>query len=89
MQDTEGLYGDGGESSTPPKSSEREDSGAKTAVIPAELCPGMQVGDEIRLRIVSSDEDSYEVSYEPEGEAPNRNTGSVSPEPDEMSSMME
>lgn len=37
-----------------------------TAVVPSELCPGMKVGDEMVVKIVSVDDDSYEISYAPE-----------------------
>lgn len=66
MQDSPSLYGeDDSSSDTPPADQSGEYNGKDTAVLPAELCPGMKVGDEIKLKIVSADEDSYEVAYEP------------------------
>ena len=37
-----------------------------TAVVPSELCPGMKVGDEMVVKILSVDDDSYEIAYAPE-----------------------
>lgn len=37
-----------------------------TAVVPSELCPGMKVGDEMVVKIISVDDDSYEIAYAPE-----------------------
>ena len=93
MQDNEDLYSDGAPNA--PESAgaddEKESSeGAKTAVIPKELCPDMKVGDELGLRIVRVNEGDYEVEYEPKGESEE-----AAPEPakapDEgsMASMME
>lgn len=50
---------------SPEQSEERRDS-EKTALIPSSLCPGMDVGDEVVLKIVGVHEDEYEVSYSPE-----------------------
>jgi hypothetical protein len=67
----------------------------KTAVLPSELCPGMKAGEQIILRIVGVDKDSYEVAYEPEekgeeGEMEGKVTApQTSPGASEMSSMME
>lgn len=44
-----------------------KESDSKTFVIPKEICPGMESGDSINLKIVRAGEDSYEVVYEPEG----------------------
>lgn len=44
-----------------------EDSG-ETALIPKSLCPGMKPGDTLTMRIVSEQEDEYEVAYEQEEE---------------------
>jgi len=38
-----------------------------TAVVPSELCPGMKVGDEMVVKILSVDDDSYEIGYAPKG----------------------
>ncbi len=62
MQDSSDIYGEGqGDEAA---DSGDNDSGQQTAVIPSEMCPGMKVGDEITLRIVGSDENSYEVAYD-------------------------
>lgn len=43
---------------------EKENSeGAKTAVIPQEVCPGMSVGDMIPLKVTRVNEGDYECEY--------------------------
>lgn len=95
MQDSPSpsLYGDDESPGADPQPEENpEDKGKQTAVLPAEICPGMKVGDEIKLRIVSADEDSYEVSYdkgaEEPGDDPAAKANATVPD-DAMSSMME
>ena len=92
----EDYYGDGespagGGAKAPEESGgdEPHDTGT-TAVVPSELCPGMKVGDEMVLKIVGVDDDSYEVAYAPkegrgEEEAP---TPASAPE-GSMQSMMD
>lgn len=64
-------YDDGGSAPAPVDSgashqeSQDQDYG-QTAVIPKELCPDMNVGDEVVLRIVRGNEDSWEVAYAPD-----------------------
>lgn len=45
---------------------EREDGEEKTALIPSRLCPGMEVGDEVVLKITAIHDGEYEVAYAPE-----------------------
>lgn len=63
-----------------------------TAVVPAELCPGMKVGDEMVVKIIGVDDDSYEISYAPKGgkdeEAGEGEASAPAPE-GSMASMME
>lgn len=46
------------------KNNSPHDTGT-TAVVPSELCPGMKVGDEMVVKILSVDDDSYEIGYAP------------------------
>lgn len=50
---------------SPEKHEERQDN-ERTTLIPSSLCPGMDVGEEIVLKIVGVHEDEYEVAYAPE-----------------------
>jgi hypothetical protein len=64
-----------------------------TAVVPSELCPGMKVGDEMVVKILSVDDDSYEVAYapdkgKPKAEEPESEGEAQVPE-GSMASMME
>lgn len=45
---------------------EREDGEEKTVLIPSSLCPGMEVGDEVVLKITAIHDGEYEVAYAPE-----------------------
>lgn len=49
-----------------PEAMDEERDSKKTALIPESLCPGMDVGDEVVLKIVGVHEDEYEVAYAPE-----------------------
>ena len=63
-----------------------------TAVVPSELCPGMKVGDEMVLKIVGVDDDSYEVAYAPKEGKPDEQeeAPAQAPAPEgSMASMME
>jgi hypothetical protein len=63
-----------------------------TAVVPSELCPGMKVGDEMVLKIVGVDDDSYEVAYAPKEGKPDEQEETPAPAsaPEgSMASMME
>lgn len=53
---------------------ESKDQG-QTAIVPSELCPGMKVGDTMTVKIVSVDEDSYEISYVDKGKGGDEETG--------------
>jgi hypothetical protein len=97
MPNQESLYGEDEPSPAPNPNGEEgggdpkgDDQGKQTAVLPAEMCPGMKAGDEIKLRIVSADEDSYEVSYEPEDKGPEKGASEPQAEVPEgsMASMM-
>lgn len=43
-----------------------EEGEEKTALIPSSLCPGMEVGDEVVLKITAIHDGEYEVAYAPE-----------------------
>jgi len=64
-----------------------------TAVVPSELCPGMKVGDEMVVKILSVDDDSYEIGYAPkEGKGGDEEGAAEAPAPPpegSMASMME
>lgn len=49
---------------SPEQAEERKDR-EKTALIPSSLCPGMDIGDEVVLKIVGVHEEEYEVAYSP------------------------
>lgn len=101
----EDYYGDGGGSgynpggssasaeATEPGEDQPHDTGT-TAVVPSELCPGMKVGDEMVVKILSVDDDSYEIGYAPkEGKGEDKGEGEApapAPAPEgSMSSMLE
>lgn len=48
-----------------PEQAEDNQDSEQTALIPSSLCPGMDVGDEVVLKIVGVHEDEYEVAYDP------------------------
>ena len=93
----EDYYGDGGDAAPAPGGQPEgadddtpHDTGT-TAVLPSEICPGMKVGDEMVLKIIGVDDDSYEVAYAPkegkgEEEAP---APAAPPAEGSMASMME
>ena len=83
------MYGDGGEATMtadrpgdkmPAQDEEEKPSEQKTALIDSSICPGMEVGDEMVVKIIGIHDKEYEVAYseEPdkekggdgEGEAP-------------------
>lgn len=93
----EDYYGDG-DASQEGGSAAPDDSGGNkphdtgvTAVVPSELCPGMKVGDEMVVKIIGVDDDSYEISYAPKEGKPKAEEGEVSaPAPEgSMGSMLE
>jgi hypothetical protein len=61
MADDE-MYGDGYEPKPKRKRSSPE-SKTETALIPKSLCPGMEPGDVIKVRIVESYDSEYAVEY--------------------------
>lgn len=71
-----------------PERTERDDE--KTALIPSSLCPDLEPGDEITLRVVATHQDEYEVKYlnheseseeEGEGESAEEEQGEQAPQP--------
>jgi len=60
-----GLDSDRGDGS----GGEEERQEENTAVINSSICPGMEPGDELVLRIVSAREGEYVVEYAPKSEA--------------------
>lgn len=71
---------------------EMEEQGGETALLPSSLCPGMEPGDKLVLRIVASRGDQYEVAYESEegeSEQPSQaEMPSGSQEPSDMNELM-
>lgn len=97
----EDYYGDGGSSPSGGGPATAEEPGddrphdtGTTAVVPSELCPGMKVGDEMVVKILSVDDDSYEIGYAPkEGKGEDKGEGEAqapAPAPEgSMGSMLE
>lgn len=93
----EDYYGDGGDAAggggapAPEEGHEEPHDTGVTAVVPSELCPGMKVGDEMVVKIIGVDDDSYEISYAPEKGKPKAEEEASAPPPSEgsMASMME
>lgn len=61
MKADEEMFGDGYESKRPSK--DTEESKSESALLPKSLCPGMEPGDEIKLRIVETHDKDYLVEY--------------------------
>jgi hypothetical protein len=57
----ENYYDDGGDQT--PQGDSNKDKGAQTALIPKSLCPGMQPGDSVTLKIDKAFDDDFQVSY--------------------------
>jgi len=93
----EDYYGDGGDAPASGGSTAVDEGGEQphdtgvTAVVPSELCPGMKVGDEMVVKIIGVDDDSYEVAYAPkEGKGEQEEAPAPAPAPEgSMQSMME
>jgi hypothetical protein len=94
----EDYYGDGGGDSQSGGGMAPDDSSGEqphdtgtTAVVPSELCPGMKVGDEMVVKIIGVDDDSYEIAYAPkEGGEEEAEAPASAPAPEgSMDSMME
>lgn len=92
----EDYYGDGdvspgGSPSADEAGGEQPHDTGTTAVVPSELCPGMKVGDEMVVKIVGVDDDSYQIAYAPkEGEGQKEEMPAEAPAPEgSMSSMLE
>jgi len=83
FDDAEGAPEPGQEEGAQPERKEGEEP--RTAVINSEICPGMNPGDVLTLRIESVRDGEYEVSYEaPEekgGQAAERGDLGGAPEP--------
>lgn len=47
---------------------EHDHEQGKSYVVPKEICADMKVGDEMVVKIVGQDEDSYSISYSPSKE---------------------
>lgn len=66
------VYDDGGQSQAPKAvasdDTTKEDEGQQTTLIPKSLCPDMNVGDEVVLKIVAGHENDWEVEYAPKSE---------------------
>ena len=74
----EDYFGDGGPAAgtaapqaAPPPADQKgagaqEEKGGKTFLINKEVCPGMNVGEEMVVKIEAVHDDEYEVSYAPE-----------------------
>lgn len=83
---TEDLYGDGPDQVAAANSEETtqqdrdEETKGKTAVIASEICPGMEPGDSMVLRIKAVNEGEYVVEYEP-SEKPKEGEGGGEGEP--------
>ena len=64
------LYDDEPAASPPskpaPEEEQHQDEGGETALLPSSICPGMKPGDEMVLKIVSVQDDQYQVAYAPE-----------------------
>lgn len=66
---TEDYYGDGDTASAPPARARAkpvdsdDESSSQTTTIAKSLCPGMEVGDIIKLEITGVLEDEYQVRY--------------------------
>lgn len=66
------MYSDGDYEGTETASSferETEENENQTALLPISLCPGMEPGDVIKLRIVEVQEQDYMVEYVKEDES--------------------
>jgi hypothetical protein len=96
----EDYYGDGDSSAgaEAPRGAEMHEEGGEqphdtgtTAVVPSELCPGMKVGDEMVVKIIGVDDDSYEIAYAPkEGKGEEEEAPAPAPAPEgSMQSMLD
>lgn len=58
-----GMRGPPSDTESEDTSQEEDSRDERTALLPTSLCPGMEVGDEVTLKIVAVHEGEYEVSY--------------------------
>lgn len=86
------YYGDGGDEGAQPRpgpdtapkeNPDKDEMEGQTALIPKSLCPGMEVGDEVKLKVVGVHEDELEVAYEGKGEE-GKSESESEPEPKPM-----
>lgn len=94
------MYGDADTAEASPntstESAEPKDTESKTALIDSAICPGMEPGDEMVVKIEKVMDKEYLVSYAPEPESEEKSTteeapteeAPASPAPS-MASMME
>lgn len=88
------LYGDESATDTAEApAEEKEDTGTKTALIDSDICPGMEPGDEMVVKIEKVLDNQYLVSYAPEPgkeetEEPAAESSAPAPEPGSMGAMM-
>lgn len=73
---------------------ETEDTGKKTALIDSSICPGMEPGEDMVVRIEKVLDGEYLVSYAPEpgkeeGEEEGEDYSMPGPKPGSMGAMME
>lgn len=90
------LYADAAPPAAQKPGSEESGDQGITALLPKNICPGMEPGDEMVLKIVRVHDDQYEVAYAPEPKdeeeekEPTREIPSSAPAPEgDMASMME
>ena len=57
---------------SPSEPKEQEGDTGKTALLNSEICPGMEVGDEIVLKITGVKDGEYVVAYSPEPQSEDR-----------------
>ena len=97
-QGGEDLYADAAVPAAAGETDKSEKSGAdagETALLPKNICPGMNPGDELVLKVLRVLDGQYEVSYSPEPkdeeEPPAEESKAAPPMPGrgEMASMME
>jgi hypothetical protein len=78
----EDYYQDGNSSEPTTKEASADpsqESESKTALLPKDICPDMQPGDEMMLKVVRVHDDQYEVEYS--AEPSEKEVASSDPEP--------
>jgi hypothetical protein len=90
------MYGDGYEEvevTEDNRPADPDDSETSTALLPQSLCPGMEPGDVLKVRVVATNESDYTVEYvsddeDEEEEVEEVETETITSAPDEMDAMM-